>query len=271
MERSNHKVFSSQTGIMSYEVSGSGRPILVIHGSGGGSDQGILIAERLLPLGKALCPSRFGYLDSALPKKADSEAQADAYLDLLREENVRTVDVVAYSAGGPSAVEFARRYPDYCRSLILISAVSTPSLEKGLKAKLAFSQLKDRTVISGFLHSLGVPKEISPQPKEEDEHFLQFSLRSLKQFKLRLKGYLADKNMLPLPDIAYQEISCPVLIIHAADDKVVSIDNAQYTQRLVPNSESYILPEGGHLLFTQHSKIKDRIARFWNLSKTGEA
>ncbi len=52
-------------GPLEYAVAGAGAPLLMIHGTGGGFDQGLLFTEKLAAKGvRVIAPSRFGYLRS---------------------------------------------------------------------------------------------------------------------------------------------------------------------------------------------------------------
>ncbi len=54
-----------------------GPPLLMVHGSGGGFDQGLDFARTLVPDGyRVIVPSRFGYLRTPLPADASPMAQA---------------------------------------------------------------------------------------------------------------------------------------------------------------------------------------------------
>src|SRR5689334_20163575 len=55
-----------------YALRGRGSPALVIHGAGGGHDQGVLLSEALPPGFMIVAPSRFGYLASATPRDASA-------------------------------------------------------------------------------------------------------------------------------------------------------------------------------------------------------
>ncbi len=75
--RERGTVFASPQGDIEYTEGGAGVPVLVIHGSGGGYDQGELIAQAVLGDGfHWIAPSRFGYLRSALPASATFDEQA---------------------------------------------------------------------------------------------------------------------------------------------------------------------------------------------------
>ena len=99
-------------GVVEFAEGGAGPPVLVVHGSGGGFDQGCLIAEAVLGDGwHWIAPSRMGYLRSSLPDGATFDDQARAYAELLDHLGIARVAVVAMSHGGPSALLFALLYP----------------------------------------------------------------------------------------------------------------------------------------------------------------
>ena len=115
------KTIRTADGAMEYAVAGSGPPLLMIHGTGGGFDQGLLFTEKLAAKGvKVIAPSRFGYLRSSFPADHSSEAQADAFVALLDHLKLDKVVIAGGSAGALSAVQFALRHPERTRGLILI-------------------------------------------------------------------------------------------------------------------------------------------------------
>ena len=105
---------------------GTGRPVLVLHGSGGGWDQGVDWAQRrLAPDASAgfdvVCPSRFGYPGSTLPERADVPAQAATMVGVIDALGLQRVDVVGLSAGSVAAAQLAADYPDRVRRVVLES------------------------------------------------------------------------------------------------------------------------------------------------------
>src|SRR5437773_10684523 len=76
------KVILTRQGQLEYAVAGSGPPFLMIHGTGGGFDQGLTFTEGLRGF-QVIAPSRFGYLRSHFPSDPSSEQQADAFTELL--------------------------------------------------------------------------------------------------------------------------------------------------------------------------------------------
>src|SRR4051794_30248213 len=63
------EVIPTRFGTLEYATRGAGSPILMIHGTGGGFDQGLGMSEPLLHRGyRLIAPSRFGYLRSDFPE-----------------------------------------------------------------------------------------------------------------------------------------------------------------------------------------------------------
>jgi pimeloyl-ACP methyl ester carboxylesterase len=89
-------ILETSYGPIEYAEAGNGPPVLVIHGAGGGFDQGLDIGEKLVRNGfRVIAPSRFGYLRTPLPQDASAAAQADAHaalLDALHIERCAVVD-----------------------------------------------------------------------------------------------------------------------------------------------------------------------------------
>jgi 2-hydroxy-6-oxonona-2,4-dienedioate hydrolase len=108
-------------GLIEYAVTGDGPPVLLVHGAGGGFDQGLEFGEPLARSGlRVIAMSRFGYLRTPLPADASAAAQADAHACLLDALGVRRAAVLGASAGASSAMQFALRHPDRCSALVLV-------------------------------------------------------------------------------------------------------------------------------------------------------
>jgi len=120
--RQKGETITSPYGAIEFTQGGSGPVVLVIHGSGGGYDQGELIAQAVLDEDfRWVTPSRFGYLRSTFQEGATWDEQAHAYAYLLNHLGIEQVAVVAMSHGGPSALLFAALHPERVSSLTLVS------------------------------------------------------------------------------------------------------------------------------------------------------
>src|SRR5512146_1171818 len=115
------EVVQTRCGPIEYALLGDGPPILIVHGAGGGYDQGLQIGEPLARNGfRVIATSRFGYLRTPLPEDASAAAQADAHAALLDALKIERVAILGASAGAPSAMQFALRHRERCCALILL-------------------------------------------------------------------------------------------------------------------------------------------------------
>ena len=122
-------VIDSSAGALEFAEAGDGPPLMMIHGTGGGFDQGLLFGAALRERGfRIVAPSRFGYLRSAFPDDASPAHQADALVELLDHLRIDRLPVVGGSAGALMAAEFALRHPDRCSHLgLLVPAANLPT------------------------------------------------------------------------------------------------------------------------------------------------
>src|SRR5215212_8722314 len=70
------RVIQTRGGLMEYAEHGRGPPLLMIHGTAGGFDQGLSFSQSVIGNGvRVIAPSRFGYLRSSWPADPSSERQ----------------------------------------------------------------------------------------------------------------------------------------------------------------------------------------------------
>jgi pimeloyl-ACP methyl ester carboxylesterase len=106
-----------------YIDAGHGRAILVSHGVLGGHDNiRDLVDLWVGPDNRAVGPSRFGYLGSAMPPDATPADQADAFAAVLDHLGLDRVVALGFSAGGPAAIQLALRHPHRLHGLMLGSS-----------------------------------------------------------------------------------------------------------------------------------------------------
>ena len=128
------RIAETRCGPIEYAIAGDGPPVLVVHGAGGGFDQGMDFAEPLVQSGfRVIAMSRFGYLRTPLPADASVAAQADAHACLLDVLDIPRATVIGASVGAPSSIQFALRHPERTTALVLMRARHNP-LPQGERA-----------------------------------------------------------------------------------------------------------------------------------------
>lgn len=143
-------------------------PILVLHGSPGGYDQGLALGESLVKAGfRVIAPSRPGYLRTPLQSGLTFGEQANAMSALLDTLRVTDLPVVGYGAGAAVALELALRDPSRVRGLILYSPINKPSpafnpAKPEIPDLLAAQILRD---LGGDLGAWWIHREAKANPK----------------------------------------------------------------------------------------------------------
>jgi pimeloyl-ACP methyl ester carboxylesterase len=268
-------------GDVEYAIIGEGPPVLAIHGSGGGFDQGLEIIGPLAEHGfQLIAPSRFGYLGSSFPPGASPELQADAFASLLDRLGLSSVAVLGASAGALSAMQFAIRHPERCRALVLLvpatfspdrapntapleGPIATPLLKFVLGSDLvlwAAITLAPETMTRMLLATEpALIEQAGPTEQQKAGEILKHIL----PVSRRKEGLLLDMRTAGAPPhYELERISCPLLAISAEDDLFGTAQSAAYTAEQAPDGRSVIYPSGGHLLVNRGPEVWGEISAF---------
>jgi len=274
LDQLDRNLIDTPYGKIEYAVQGDGQPVLIIHGNSGGFDHGLNLAAENFDDGfMAIAPSRFGYLGTPLPEDATPASQADAYVCLLDSLNVEKVAVIAYSAGGPSAVQFALRYPERVSALVLVStAIADRPLALPPKPVIRaifgsdFLTWLITKPLSPVMRGMFVPR--SYRLSQEDKDKIAQVMRDILPGHPRVQGIMFDMFVTNTDphrhnkEYALEDISIPVLIINAKDDPAANYEDACAMRDRIRNSRFVGVEEGGHLLLGTGDLVKTEILNF---------
>ena len=267
------QVIETACGTIEYATMGEGPPVLVVHGAGGGYDQGLIISEIFLNDDfRVIAPSRFGFLRTPLAANASFAAQADAYVCLLDALNISKVAIIGISAGGPSSLEFALRHQDRVLALVLESAVVHKEKPMDFKFKIIHQVIFKSDFLfwiiaknfeSNLISFFGIPPEVQANLTSDEKHWLSnVFIPAIHPISQRQSGMLNDQTNFPFLDYQLGEITVPTLIIHATDDTLVNPSHSEYAARKIPNARVITLESGGHILMGQEEKVRSEVSRF---------
>lgn len=270
-------VFQSRFGDMEYAEAGEGPPCIMIHGTGGGFDQGLLFARRLIASRRIIAPSRFGYLRSAQPGDPSLENQADAVLDLMDHLNIARAPVVGGSAGALTALAFAIRHPERCSALVaLVPATYVPGrrssppgplaaaiMQYGLRSDVLFwlgETLARDTMIRTLL---ATDPALVHRASPEERARVGGILASIQPVSLRADGLANDAAQAGAPPpMELDRIQAPTLAISCEDDRFGTADAARHIAASVPGARLTIYPDGGHVWVGRDAEVWAAIDEF---------
>ncbi len=274
--RAGSRVIKTEKGRIEWSLSGDEGPFIAgVHGGPGGYDQIAALYPAMFNKGfRILSWSRPGYLRTPLKMGKTFGEQADALAILMDALKIEKLALLAFSAGGPVALEFALRHPERLTALILESAVSRRYVispenteEHLLYSRLMFNDpvvwicnllarhrsenlLKSVIEIESSLDEEQVEELISHiLGNSEKEGILLGLIKSMSPASLRRAGLANDlKQLERLDDLPLDKITAPTLIIHGINDSDVPFSHAEFAAKAIPRAELLPIEEGFHIM-----------------------
>jgi 2-hydroxy-6-oxonona-2,4-dienedioate hydrolase len=281
-------VIETRCGPIEYQEAGTGIPLLSVHGSGGGFDQGMAFARSLAEQGiRVIAMSRFGYLRTPIPSDASAEAQADAHVCLLDALGLRQAAVLGGSAGAQSALQMAIRHPDRVNALVLLAplaykpptqADSAPPLPPWVEETMM------RVVGSDFLFwaashmargqiikvVLATPPDLLATASASEQTRINAMLDNILPVSSRSAGLRSDtavgKHLAPA---SLERVRAPTLIIAARDDGYGTYASAQYTADRIAGARFIGFERGGHTWVGHNDAVIAEILALLTLVRPG--
>lgn len=275
---SGSNLVNTLSGPIEYADVGSGAPVLVIHGAGGGFDQGLDFARPLIDAGfRVIAPSRFGYLRTPLPKDASPMAQADAHASLLDALQLEKVAVLSVSAGAPSAMQFCLRHPSRCSALVLLvplvysggpagaphSALRESLINTAISSDFIFWAMSNLARDTMFKTVLGTPpKDVEQAGAEEQARVTDF-LNHIEPISWRKKGLQNETAIArSLPRYDLERLKVPTLVSSIEDCLYNTYPGARYTAENIPGARFLGYRTGGHLAVGHETELWSEVRQF---------
>jgi pimeloyl-ACP methyl ester carboxylesterase len=250
---------------------GSGKPVLLLHGSGPGVSAWAnwsTTIPALAEVARVVAPDLVGYGATERPAEIRYSLRswtdhAWAYLDALGLEKV---SVVGNSLGGRIALAMAEERPGRLEGLVLMGTPGVGMVPtEGLRALRAYQPSManmrdlltryfavDTSIITDDL--VRVRYEASAAPGAHEAYTAMFS------------DPAHAGNDLAITEEQARAVGVPALLVHGAVDQVVPASVAWTMLELLPNADLYILARCGHWTQIERSDdFNDAVVRFLGL------
>jgi pimeloyl-ACP methyl ester carboxylesterase len=244
-----------------YQSSGSGQPLLFIHGLGSCADDWELQVHAFAGAYRVIVPDLRGHGRSEQPAGPYSIGLfARDMGSLLEQLDCGPVHVVGLSLGGAIAFQLALDYPQLIRTVTIVN--SGPELIlRTLAQKFAIAQ---RLVL---IRLLGLPRfgsilarRLFPDPTQAEQREI-FSRRFRAN---RMRPYLDSLRALVGWSVTarLQELQAPVLVV-SADQDYSPIATKEAYVKLLPNARLEVIANSRHATPSDQPKaFNDALARF---------
>lgn len=246
------------------EYAGDGEPVLFMHGIGGNRRNW---RDQLPAFGKhfkAIAWDARGYGDSDdYEGPLNFHSYADDVVRVFDHFGVVRGNLIGLSMGGRIAMDFAARYPDRLKSLVLCD---THKGFAGLspEARAAFIASRKEPLVNGK-----EPKDIAgpvaktligPKASKEAFEALVDSMSRLHK-ESYIKSIEASVTMDVRTDLG--DIKVPTLVVVGSADRLTTVDMARSIASDIAGSELAIIEDAGHLVNIEEPvKFNDIVIEF---------
>jgi pimeloyl-ACP methyl ester carboxylesterase len=278
------KTIDTSEGRVQYADDGEGAPLLFVHGSPGGCDQGLLMTRFLLDRGhRVVALSRPGYLETPLTDtNATPDAQTALEVALMDALNIERFGLMCWSGGGPSSYRLAATCPERVSALVAVAAVSKPLTFKNTGEELMLMTRFGRWLTGELTRH--APKETVKMLAKEEGDLSKDEVKELtkqiledpvkRQWALdlmetvagdRKTGFKNDMEQYPKLDLDLGSVKTKTLLVHATSDSDVPFEYSEFALEHLPSAELHRVEGGTHVSAwtdPDSDSIQDRIASF---------
>jgi pimeloyl-ACP methyl ester carboxylesterase len=257
---------STSAGPVDLVECGRGLPLLVLHGTPGGSDQGLAAAQvlGLTVTVRVLAPSRPGYLGTPLTTGRTPSEQADVMIAVLDELGVESAVVLGASGGGMAAVALAAEHPTRVRGLVLWSAVTGPM--RIWAGPLLHGPLARQSTGAAMVRLARRFPGLLVGRTTHDARSVEAALaiaETVFPIGPRRDGLSNDSRQARSldPGLAAR-VTAPTLIVHGTKDRNVAYAQATRAARSIPQAELVTVRGANHWTAMADPVAQDALHRF---------
>jgi pimeloyl-ACP methyl ester carboxylesterase len=234
-----------------YRVSGTGHPVMLLHGFGEGGniwdDQFHTLSNDF----RVYVPDLPGTGISAMALDAEKEWTMEKFASVIHEiasgEHLNTFTLLGHSMGGYITLAFAEAYPDLLQGFGLIHSSAFADNEEKVTARKKGIEFITSHGAEKFLEQM-IPNLYGELFKSLHPHEIIQHIASVKDFSAAsLVSYY--KAMMIRPDRRQVLINAqkPVLFIMGAEDKTVNLSDSMAQCHLPQESHVFLLETSAHM------------------------
>lgn len=254
---------------------GSGPPVMLIHGTPGGSDSSEAMGRFLVDAGfELIAPSRPGYLGTPLGDRGGIDEQADLLAALLDKLGHERAGLLTWSGGGPSGYRLTIRHLGRVSALVAFAAVSKAYAEpkeslderlmmrtgagnwllRFLTAHAPKSMVTETLAAEGDLSKEELKKLVAEVVADERKLEVVLTMANVVgDFADRAEGYENDwARFAAIDSLQLEAIETPTLIINGSADADVPPQHSDHAAVTIPGAMHRVMDRGTHLSLWVH-------------------
>jgi esterase len=234
---------------LAYQKLGSGKPLIILHGLFGMSDNWLTIARRIARKHAVYLPDQRNHGDSLHAQEFSYEVLANDLDEFIQEHRLGEVRLIGHSMGGKVAMCHALNHPDRVEKLVIVDMAPKSYYHPYFKTVLEFmldldlSRFKKRTEIDEAL------KEVI-----RNDGFRQLILKNLHRGENGYRWKLNVKSLHDNLDLIFNAIGDgrsygkPALFVRGGQSDFVLDEDEPAIKALFPGASLVTIPAAGHWL-----------------------
>lgn len=233
---------------MYYEVHGTGKPLVLLHGSFGTAEGWAAILPTLTKTRKVIVVELQGHGRTAdIERPLTMEGMADDTAALVKHLKLEKPDVFGYSMGGEVGLALAIRYPEAVGRLAILG--STMGAMKDAYEKETYDQFLSITPETFNFPQVKDPYvRVAPDPGKWPD-----LVQKIGEMGRSFKGFTLDQ---------VKGIKSPVLVM-MGDREGIRLEHAVEMRRAIPSAQLAVFPNADHfLIFMNPDKVMGTLLPF---------
>jgi pimeloyl-ACP methyl ester carboxylesterase len=247
-----------------YLQAGTGKPVVLVHGSGPGVTAYANWRLTMPDLGKryrVLAPDMvgFGFTERPADISYGIQTWADQLVGFLDALSIERASVVGNSFGGAIALRVATGHPDRVDRLVLMGSVGVPfSITEGLDATWGYTPSVEnmRRLLDVFAYSRALVTDELAEVRYRASIQPGFQESFAAMFPAPRQRHV-DAMVTPDEDIA--KLPHQTLIVHGRDDRVIPLATSLRLLELIDASVLHVFGRCGHWTQIEHGAEFNRL------------
>jgi pimeloyl-ACP methyl ester carboxylesterase len=243
-----------------YRVTGSGPPVVLIHGMMNSSSHWQAVARHLAVSHTVVAPDLIGHGDSAAPRGDYSlGAHAASIRDLLAAIGIDRATIVGHSLGGGVAMQFFYQFPQRVERLALVSSGGLGREVGPLLRTAALPGMSGLLSLTIHPRLLGAIWDTGARMRERGiggGAYLQALARALRPLQNEGARQAFLQTLRSVIDVRGQRVSAtdrlyllesmPTLIVWGERDNTIPLEHGLRAHQAIPRSLFKTLPKAAH-------------------------
>jgi pimeloyl-ACP methyl ester carboxylesterase len=237
--------------VTSYLDAGSGRPVMLLHGSGPGVSAQANWQRTIGPLSRrfrVLAPDLVGFGATERPEDIvySLRTWVDHVWSFLDALSIHRTAIVGNSLGGRIALAMASENPERVAKMVLMGSPGVGmTMTQGLAALRAYAP-SPRAMRDLLIDYFAVDPSIITDELVRIRYEASVAPGAYEAYRTMFFDPPHDGSQLGISEDEVRSITTPALLVHGREDKVVPLQVAITMLGLLPNADLHVFAACGH-------------------------